>query len=143
MSTRAAVIVKLANGKYQGIYNHSDGYGLLPHLQTIAPTQAQAEQLVALGSCSMIYGCTRIAPIGKHNFNEMEDGTVIAYHRDRQESWDHCKPITAAKWLTVAKKIDHTGYAYVFENGQWSMYQSGGYGENKFALVQPEVEVTV
>ena len=125
MSTGVAVIVKI-DGKYKGIYSYSDGYGLLPFLQVIAPTQAQAEQLVDLGSCSQIYGCSRSTPIGKHSYAEREAGTVVAYHRDRQEPWADCKPISSAKWLNVAKRIDHGGYAYVFEDGHWSMYKSEG-----------------
>lgn len=140
MSTHAAVIVKLANGKYRGVYSHSDGYGLLPYLQTLAPTQETAEQLIALGSISVLHSCTRIVPLGEHSFNKQEPGTVVAYHRDRQDPWDEVKPITSAKWLTVAKKSGHSGYAYVFENGAWTMYQSGGYGCNKFKKVEPVAE---
>ena len=139
MSTGAAVIVKLPDGKFKGIYSYSDGYGLLPFLKVIAPTQEQAEQLVALGACSQIYGCERLAPVGKHSFAEREDGTVVAYYRDRQDSWEDSKPVVGAKWLTVARRIAHSGYAYVFEDGRWSMYKSGGWGCNKFVHVTPQV----
>lgn len=79
--------------------------------------------------------------MGPHSYDAPEAGTVIAYHRDRQEPLE--KALVAARWLTVAKKIGHNGYAYVFEDGQWSMYKSGGYGCNKFIPVTPQVEKTV
>lgn len=142
MSTGAAVIVKLADGSYQGIYSYSDGYGLLPFLKVMAPTQEQAEQLVALGDCSQIYACERIKPIGKHSWDVREKRTVIAYHRDRNEVWNDVKPIDGKTWLSVARRISHSGYAYVFEDGRWSMYKSGGYGCNKFVPVTPQVVET-
>ena len=124
MSTRAAVIVKIGE-KFKGIYNHSDGRDLLPALEKMCQTQATAEELVALGSCSVICGCERIKPIGKHAFggDNEEPGTVLAYHRDRLNPWADCKPVTGKTWQACAKKIGHNGYAYVFENGKWTMHE--------------------
>lgn len=119
MSTRSAVIVKVGK-KYKGIYCHWDGDSLLPALQTHSKTQKTAEALVALGSCSQICNTVRQKPIGPHTFDKPEEGTVLAYHRDRNEPWENCYPLEGSTWREVANEID-VHYIYVFNGKVWKL----------------------
>ena len=123
MSTRSAVIVKIGD-TYNGIYCHYDGYteGVGKTLKENFNNEAQAKEIVDLGDCSIIDLCVRIKPSSdsSHSFEKPEDGTIIAYHRDRGEEWETVKPKTGSTWQEVADKIGHNGYVYVWENDQWN-----------------------
>lgn len=134
MSTHAAVIVKIRDDKFKGIYSHSDGYGLLPFLKKMCPTKDKAEALVELGACSQIWGCERFAPIGEHSYDSPEEGTVIAYHRDRKEDLDI---VEGPNMEDVANDIDHSGYVYLFADGQWEVYIPTQHGEYQ---VSPDLD---
>ena len=86
MSTRSAIIEKTETG-YRGIYCHNDGYLsyngriLFDHYQDAAKVSA----LIDLGDISSLG--ERVAPIGEHSFDysKREEGTTVAYSRDRGE----------------------------------------------------------
>jgi len=104
MSTRSAIIVS-HEGKYTGVYCHSDGYPewngnrLMEHFNSLPSALA----LVSLGDLSSI---------GR-------DGTVTAYHRDRGESWDEVKPIESHSLNYIVSCLDHDDNVYLFADGKW------------------------
>jgi len=118
MSTRAAIIVK-SGDKYQGIYCHYDGYisGVGQTLQDHYQDYDKVKRLIALGFISLLG--ERVEPIGPHDFHEKEEGTTVAYMRDRGE--DGCEPVEGDHILEVANRIDHSGYIYIFEEGSWTV----------------------
>ena len=121
MATRCAVIAKVGN-EYIGIHCHWDGYedGVGKTLKTNFNSEKDAFDIVALGDCSNICQAVRINPIGKHSFmKKEEEGTIVAYHRDREDPFHQEKGST---WKEVASKIEHNGWAYVWENGKWTTY---------------------
>ena len=117
MSTRSAIILKVAEGRFSGVYCHSDGYPsgvgktLLEHYQE----RAKVESLILLGDLSDLG--ERADPVGPHSFEKPEPGTTLAYMRDRGEK--DCEPHHSATAAEVAEGIDHQ-YAYVFEDGRWT-----------------------
>ena len=117
MSTHSAIIVKVSDKVYKGIYCHWNGHpeGVGSTLKHNFNTKAKALKIVALGDCSIISGCVRIDPIGYHSYSKSEEGTIIAYHRDRGEEFNQ---YVGKTWEKVAKQIDHE-YAYVWNNDRW------------------------
>lgn len=101
--------------KYHSIYSHWDGglewvgKVLKEHYSSLD----KVKKLVALGSISSLG--ERIAPIGKHSFDEREKGVTVAYNRDRGDEWENVKPLVSSK----LKKADRQDYNYLFENGEW------------------------
>jgi hypothetical protein len=122
MSTRSAIIVKTGKNSYEGIYCHNDGYfaGVGKTLKEFFNTKKDAKAIIKLGDCSAISEKVRINPVGKHSYNMPEDGTIIAYHRDRGEIYN--PPTKGKTWKDVASKIDHSGYVYVWENDKWNSH---------------------
>lgn len=118
MSTRSAIIVKVSDNEYKGVYCHFDGYpaGVGATLEKNFNSEAQALEIVALGDCSSVCGAVRINPIGEHSYAKPEEGTIVAYHRDRGEEFNQ---FVGKTWKAVADQIDQE-YAYVWENGAWS-----------------------
>lgn len=120
MSTRSAIIRKTESGAYEGIYCHFDGYEtgvgatLLEHYQDAD----KVKRLIALGSISQLG--ERVEPIGKHSFSNREEGTTVAYMRDRKEDPENCAVAKASTVEEVAEQIGHNGYVYVFEAGKWT-----------------------
>jgi hypothetical protein len=118
MSTRSAIIEKTETG-YRGIYAHSDGYlaGVGRTLLENYMDPAKVSALIDLGDISSLG--ERVKPISpNHTFDNSEEGTTVAYTRDRGET--NCEPTVAKTIRGVANKIDHNGYVYVFENGKWT-----------------------
>ena len=117
MSTRSAIIMKTDQG-YAGIYCHHDGYeeGVGQTLLDHYKDERKVAELIALGDISVLG--KRVTPIGPHSFNNKEDDTTVAYHRDRGE--EKSGPIIGATAKEVAYEIGHNGYCYVFEDGNWT-----------------------
>jgi hypothetical protein len=130
MSTRSAIILKVAPGQYAGIYCHNDGYvkepgvGHLLHTHYRDPLKIAG--LIALGFLSELG-----SEIGEeHDFNERRAhgptpttrNWCLAYHRDRGE-W--LERVPGPTWLHVAYDIAHDGYVYVYEDGTWSVARGG------------------
>jgi len=118
MSTRSAIITKTETG-YAGIYCHFDGYeeGIGSILEEYYKDQDKVDRLIDLGDISSLGG--RVEPIGSHSYDDREEGTTVAYHRDRGEGKSPAK--IGASIESVAKQIGHNGYVYVFEDGTWSV----------------------
>ncbi len=118
MSTRSAILHRTATG-YVGIYCHFDGYPegvgqkLLDHYQDAD----KVARLIALGEISSLG--ERVEPIGPHSYQNAEEGTTVAYHRDRGE--DRTEPATGDTVKACEAHIGHNGYVYVFESGAWTL----------------------
>jgi hypothetical protein len=118
MSTRSNIgYLNPKTNMYHYIYAHWDGY--MSHngriLRDHYKTLHKVKMLVNLGSISVLNKNVRIPknPIKKHTFDEPDRNTVVAYHRDRGEIWDQCKPVIS-KYFPVAEE-----WAYCFINGKW------------------------
>ena len=115
MGTRSAIIEKTDTG-YRGIYCHWDGYLenngkiLNEHYQDAA----KVSSLIDLGDISSLG--ERVNPLGKHSFDDREDGTTSAYMRDRGEA--DCEP-KIGTLEGVIDAIDDDGYVYIFHDGTW------------------------
>lgn len=124
MGTRSFIIVANPKGDFTGSYCHWDGYLshngklLLEHYNS----KGKARELVRLGSLSSLG--ERAAPLNPeaHSFSRKEEGTTVAYHRDRGEPWDGVKPITFDTLSELVKYADESWaeYVYLFWNGHWS-----------------------
>lgn len=108
MSTRSAIIEKLADGTFRGIYCHFDGYreGVGFTLRDHYTDPEKVKALLDLGDVSCL---GRSVESGK-------DGTG-SYMRDRGESGVEAR--TGATAAEVAEQIGHNGYVYLFADGEW------------------------
>lgn len=135
MGTRSFIIVANPKGDFTGSYCHWDGYPshngklLLEHYST----KGKARELVRLGSLSSLD--VRAKPINPaaHSFNSKEEGTTVAYHRDRGEAWDAVKPVIADTLSEIVHWADQCWceYVYLFWNGHWSYNTIDNARENK------------
>lgn len=119
MSTRSAIIMKEPDGAgFAGIYCHFDGYesGVGKTLLEHYSDPAKVAALIALGDISCLG--ERVEPKGRHSYDEAEDGTTVAYMRDRGEKGLAAKRAPTAS--RVAQKIGHNGYIYVFDGNGWT-----------------------
>jgi len=134
MSTRSVVIVKIGKS-YQGIHCHWDAEGVGKTLKKHFNNEKSAKAIVALGDCSVIDRCVRINPIGEHSFDNPEEGTIVAYHRDRGGSLDIEK---GRSWRNVASKVEHNGWAHVWEKGKWTTYNNSNYSNSEAWIIYDE-----
>lgn len=111
MGTRSTIAVKLGNGQFASIYCHYDGYvdhnGQL--LQKHYQDEESVKNLIALGDISVLG--KRVNPIGEHSFSEPEDGTTVAYGRDRGESDTEA---------TISDYPMSNEFVYIYQDGEWS-----------------------
>lgn len=102
MSTHAAIIRKVAENQYEGIYCHYDGYeeGVGACLREHYQAEAKVAALIALGAISSL---------------EPELEQTDAYHRDRGEDLIiH----TSESAQSVSRSID-ADFAYLYADGKW------------------------
>lgn len=125
MSTRSAIVEITPEGKYRGVYCHSDGYPeyngqMLVHFYD---TPEKVKELIDLGFLSLI--CKRVKPEENelHSFKNPVDGVTIAYIRDRQDAHEGLEPITGDDFDSVTGEID-CAYCYLFKDNEW--YVLGG-----------------
>lgn len=139
MSTRSAIVMKMSNGKYKGIYCHSDGYrtgvgkmlfthysgmvhlprGFQFHEGRGKMAAAKVRALMALGGLSFLEENLAPPPGVPHTFDRPVDKVTVAYHRDRGESKKDNAASVGATVDEVIGSIDHA-YFYVFDKGRWS-----------------------
>lgn len=123
MSTRAAIILRLSRGTYAGIYCHNDGYchgphGVGYHLMTHYQDPEKVRALTELGHISSLHEKVDPDPGIPHKFDgPRQDDVTIAYMRDRGEKDNVAH--TGKTAASVARKIGHDNYVYVFEDGAW------------------------
>ena len=138
MGTRGRIGIVGDDGKVTSIYSHWDNYPkwtgamLLNHYTD----RAKVESLISLGAISSLHenvepdpkggtktvwkGLKRVEKPakGKHTFDEPQNGVVVAYHRDRGEDWESCKPRVDKDARTFAKG-DVEEWGYLFRDGKW------------------------
>lgn len=116
------------DGKYKGIYCHSDGYLtyngaiLIDHYGV----REKVEQLIALGNLSSLGEKIDPNPDFPHSFDyrERQIGVCVAYGRDRGESGQEAKVIPL-KRIANDPWIQFT-YIYTKE-GKWKYFEGSNY----------------
>lgn len=119
MATRSRIAIEQADGTVKSVYCHWDGYpkGNGRTLVEHYTDRAKVEALIALGDISILG--ERVEPIGEHSFNQPEDGTTVAYHRDRKESFNRPRVDTC---IQDFEESDVEEFGYLFTaSGEWMM----------------------
>ena len=135
MGTRSFIIVANPKGDFTGSYCHWDGYPshngriLLEHYSS----KGKARELIRLGGLSSLGERAKPLNPEAHSFDHKEEGTTVAYHRDRGEPWETVKPATADTLSHLAWLADGSWceYVYLFWNGHWSYNTIGNALEGK------------
>jgi len=123
MSTRCAIIRRREDGRYEGVYCHSDGYpawtGAILQVHYTDPDKVA--ELLALGNLSILGPRVSPDPDRPHGFgwDERQKGVTVAYGRDRDGEPD-VGPVVGPTCCGVARRIWHDGHIYVFEDGAWT-----------------------
>lgn len=112
MGTRSAIAVENQDGTCDYVYCHWDGYPshngriLRDHYQD----RDKVRSLISNGSIS-----TLGSEVGeKHNFDAMiNPNWTKFYHRDREEEWEDCKPMSSSK-----DEIKYGDYVYIYTLGE-------------------------
>jgi hypothetical protein len=129
MATRSFIIVANPKGDFTGSYCHWDGYpshnGRL--LREHYNTRGKVRELIRLGSLSSLGERAKPLDPFNHTFDNKEEGTTVAYGRDRGEPWDAVKPDTTDTLAELVQLADESGceYVYLFWNGHWSYKTTG------------------
>jgi hypothetical protein len=121
MATRSRIAIEQADGTVKSIYCHWDGYpkGNGQTLVSHYGDRAKVEALIALGDISVLG--ERVEPTDPklHGFNRPEEGTTVAYHRDREEEFQRPR---VDKSLQAFIDSDVEEFGYVFTGaGEWMM----------------------
>jgi hypothetical protein len=122
MSTRSRIAVRRADGTFESIYCHFDGYpeGVGRTLAAHYTDPAKVERLVALGAISVL------APdIGEpHGFETHDegDGRCLAYGRDRGDRGTEAHTSPDFPALQALATASWGEYLYVFADGAWQCY---------------------
>ena len=121
MSTRSRIGILKNNGSIESIYCHLDGYpewvGKKLYRYYNAPEKIN--NLIQLGDISHLENNLEPNPEIPHKFGydtEQKD-VVVAYHRDRNESWEHVKPKhfnNIKEFEKFCKKSDQE-FAYLYD----------------------------
>ena len=130
MSTRSAIAIMDENtGKIRSVYCHWDGYpehnGAI--LEEYYTEREKIEELLTLGSISLLAGRVKPKRGEKHTFDKPVKGVVIAYHRDRKQ--EYVKP---DEWESESELVRETEraywaeYVYLWKFGCWCVYETHG-----------------
>ena len=119
MATRSRIAIEQADGTVRSVYCHWDGYpkGNGKTLVEHYGDRAKVESLIALGDLSVLG--ERVEPAGRHSFNLPEDGTTVAYHRDRKEAY-HEPRVDESLQGFVDSDVEEFGYVFTAA-GEWMM----------------------
>lgn len=145
MSTNAGIHYAKGNRLFS-IYSHFDGYleGVGKTLHEHYQDEKKIQKLINLGDISVLG--ERVEPNGEHSFGKAEEGTTVAYHRDRGEPKRlDTRVIAEGKTLDLLIYISDLydyehNYVYVEHESTW-YYVDGhdGYGLLSEALGEEEV----
>ena len=104
MSTHSLIGI-LFDDNIEYVYCHFDGYPehMLPILRQNYGDSTQAFELVSLG-----------------NLSSIGSESVVAYHRDRGESWDNNKPVQGASMEEFKTDMErlYADHGYIFDCGK-------------------------
>ncbi len=121
MSTRAIIGYLDDDHSFKSIYLHFGGYPehtgkiLVEHYITME----KIKELLSFGDMSSIG--ERINPVGKHTFNNPEEGTCVYYSRERGLAYDYyVRVITNYDFDDFCDdNLDLHDYVYLFMDGHW------------------------
>lgn len=124
MGTRSNIGVQNQDA-VEFIYCHWDGYPSHhgPLLRDHYQEEAKVRKLIALGDISQL--AKRVDPVGPHSYADKEDGTTVAYGRDRGEK--NVDTRTTEHRDAIRQEV----YAYLFVpdgsgGGEWMGARMGG-----------------
>lgn len=117
MGTRSTIWIQNADGTFEGIYCHWDGYidGVGATLAHHYTSEEKVRLLISLGVISSLKKYTghwQSANSLNHTFDQPMKDVTVAYHRDRGEDLDILKESSQVD--TIQEE-----YNYVFVNGTW------------------------
>lgn len=123
MATRSRIAIENQDGSVDSIYCHWDGYpehnGAI--LKEHYRDREKVVQLISLGRISSL--APNVEPSGPHSFESPQSDVVVAYHRDRGESYQKPARDKDAKSY-LRSDIEEFGYLFTKE-GEW-VYASYG-----------------
>lgn len=125
MSTNSSIWIQNADGTFEGIYCHWDGYidGVGATLAHHYTDECKVRNLISLGAISSLEERTGVAFLPQdHTFDTPVSGFTIAYHRDRGDGLVIYKENNQAATLQEE-------YNYVFINGLWYVAFDGTNGK--------------
>ncbi len=121
MSTRSRIGILKKDGSIDSIYCHLDGYPewVGEKLYKKYNSLDRIERLISLGDISHLEDNLEPDPDKEHSFGHdtEQKNVVVAYHRDRNESWEHVKPKhfnNIKEFEKFCKKSDQE-FAYLYD----------------------------
>ena len=111
MSTSSHIGIINKDKTITTIYCHWDGYPShhTPILLNNYNTEEKIRELIALGNISVL--AENITPIAEHSFENPEKKVVVAYHRDRNDKWEECKP---KQYKSKNDVIENASASYIY-----------------------------
>ena len=126
MSTRSMIGKINPDGSVTAIYCHWDGYpeNQLPILVPCYSNEEKLNELIPLGSISYLEDNPNPPEGMTHTFHDPHPRTVVAYHRDRGDKWEECKPDTYSSLdeMFDDKNNWNIEYYYLFDGDKWNLY---------------------
>ena len=141
MSTRSFIGRINPDNSVTIIYCHWDGYPehQLPILYYSYSNEEKLTALLDLGSISYLDENVTPPEHKKHDhfFNHPVPDVTLAYHRDRGDPWEECKPETYPSLENLLNGCDDNywiEYYYIFDGDKWLIYDRHG-EEIKYELL--------
>jgi len=123
MSTRSAIIKKVKDNLYKGIYCHWDGYEecVGADLKEHYTDSKKVTKLINLGHIEWLgkYLPTEAVKLAKEN-----PGINIPKEDITKPFGENDQAITGSSWQAVARRIGHNDHVYVFDK-VWKHYGEG------------------
>lgn len=143
MSTRSYIAKQIADNKFRTIYCHSDGY-LTHNGALLLDHYSEADkldELLNLGDISCLEPTINPDPTKPHSFNydERQEGVVIAYGRDRGDKDVDAKTFTAKELTSDASWV---AYIYILDKDNKWIYGRPGDSISEFRSVEEGLEKT-
>ena len=128
MNAQARIGILHADKSSDSIYCHRSGYPfrVAPILLHSYNDIQKARELIALGDISSLgNNITPLDDTREHTFDNPQEDTVVAYHRDRGDEWKYVKPMHA-KTMRGLLMNKAAKYIYLFDEstGAW-IYSEG------------------
>lgn len=126
LSTRSYICVEQEDGKFKGVYCHSDGYltynGAI--LLDYYNSKEKAEEILALGDLSILKQKLHPDPNKVHSFDfdKRQPFVTIAYGRDRGENNTKAKEVDLKLLESDESWIE---YVYIFKDNKWQYFECG------------------
>lgn len=124
MSTRSYICIERPNGKYQGIYCHSDGYLTYNGAMLLDNynEREKVEKIISLGDISTLQENIDPNPNYPHSFDDRQSHVTVFYGRDRGEN----KNIISARDVTldeINRPDSWIEYCYVYGlDNKWKYF---------------------